>query len=256
MFKRLSVILVVCLICSMSINANDTTEKKPNTLTVSGKVKLFAKADRASIVFSVNGEGKSLEQAFNRIRDKMDSVTTKLVAIGLEEKELSTSFFHSGENYGNKAFLSSKRDYKTSMTTTITTSKLEILDKIVIALSKCGVETISEISFEIIDYEQIRLDVLKKATSKAKEKAELIAETLDIEFSGIISFREVKQATAKKRVNLYGYENRANPFNASYEMGGDYEQGTQGIFPEDIKIESEVKVVFEIKKNSEQVTTP
>ncbi len=247
MRRLITISVVFCLLLSVSVIADEKTECKPNTLTVSGKIKVTAKADKATISFTITGEGKSLEKAFGRVRAKMDSVATRLIAIGIDKNELSTSFFHTGENFGDKAFLSSKRDFKTSTSTTLTTNKLELLEDVIIVLSESKVENISGIKFELDNYEQIRLDALRDATSKAREKAEVM---LDVMGSKIVEVLKVSTVTHPKVRNNY-----PNPFNASVSYGAS-QPAVSSIFPEVIEFETEVAIRLEIGMKDQPVETP
>ena len=64
-----------------------------NKLTVYGKVRVFAKADRATITFEIKGEGKSLTAAFDQARNRIDTVAQQLQAIGLEDESAGDLVF-------------------------------------------------------------------------------------------------------------------------------------------------------------------
>jgi len=97
--------------CAQLLVAQEITEKG---MTVRGKARVYAPANRAKVSFSIEGVGKSLEAAFDDARLKMDSIASDLYAIGLSDRDIESSFY-SGENFGNKAFWSSKRDYKATL---------------------------------------------------------------------------------------------------------------------------------------------
>ncbi|MEZ5360122.1 MAG: SIMPL domain-containing protein [Candidatus Zixiibacteriota bacterium] len=246
MFRKFAIALALCLLSISIISADDTKKNKPNSISVTGYVKVFAQADRATVQFDVKGEGSSLEQAFDRVSRKVDSIAARLYTVGLEQSELGTSRFRSAENEGHKAFLSSKRDYKTLMTVTIQTTKLDLLDKIIIVLSESEVEVISDISFDLINIEDIRMNALKAATDKAKEKATAMAEIL-----GCRIIRPLEIIESALDQDCYSYSIRGGrSSNICYEvdaLGGmlDFDNGT--IFPDKLMVESEVTAEFEIE---------
>lgn len=226
-------------------------EIEKDKLTVYGKVRVFAKTDRASISFDIQGYGKSLKIAFDNAKTQMDTISQKLFAIGLTEDEFSTTFFRNTENFGKKAFLSSKKDFRTKMTASIITRRLELLEPIIIALSESNIEGIDYISFELIDYSKLRMEGLKRAVVKAKEKADMISEILEIEYGDVIELEEIKAASpVMPSRHSSGYP---NPFNEAYQMPIEYmaqisldSEGPSSIFARELRFDSEVKLVLEI----------
>ena len=231
------------------IGARPTFAQEPNRdkLTVYGKVRVFAKADRATITFTIKGEGKDLSAAFEQANDRVDAVARKLRMIGLSDDVLSTSFFRSEENFGDKAFLSSKKDFKATMTATITTDSLSLLKAVVIVLSESEIERIDDISFALIDYPSIRKEALAKAIAKATEKAELICTQLDLERGKVIDIEEIRaDAPEWPSVPLFKRRDSYNPFNAPMLFGGDRAAGG-GIYAQEIQFDAEVRLIFALK---------
>lgn len=242
-------ILVIGLLVTTSMVTAD--EIKEDRLTVQGKVKVFAKADRATVTFDVKSTGKSLKAAFDRAHQKIDSILTQLKEIGLDESNMSTSFFRGLENKGNKAFLSSKRDYKVSQTASVTTDQLDLLEEIVIILSNNKVERISDISFELTKFDDLRINAVKEAVAKAKAKAKVMTELLGVKIGRVIEL--IEQRSPGMRV--YGRpvgDPLGGMFNSSMmEVRGRYHlDSTPGIFAKEFTFEAEVKIVFEIDNGS------
>ncbi len=249
MWTRVLLSIVALFVLAQESFAQEITD---NRLTVLGKVRVFAKADRAIIRFDIKGAGKTLGQAFENAKTQMDVVADGLDAIGLTDESLSTSFFQSRENYGNKAFLSSKRDYCATMSATIRTDRLELLQQIIIIISKSKIERISDISFELINYSQLRMDGLKKAVEKAREKANLISEQLGVHCGDVIEFEEIRSMEPVSPL-VIGRNKVQSPFNSSlfkYSVG---QEGTDGIFAEELHFDSEVRIVYAIENNGTDI---
>ena len=243
------IILVFAITCL-------SQEVKNNQLTVYGKVKVFAQADRAAVTFHIKGTGSSLKNAFNDAQTQMSRISTQLIDIGLNDKDISTSFFQSSENFGDKAFLSSKKNFRAIMTVTINIDSLELLEPTVVILSESEIENISSISFELIDYFDLRKKGLEEAILKAKEKADLICKELGISCGKILSIEEMESPEPENKSGFYqGYP---SPFNAplivaerSFYKG----KGETSIYSQEISFYSEVKIIFEINNNSNYEST-
>lgn len=248
--RRYLIAVVIMFIAAVNVMAdNDETEVKEDLLTVSGKVKIYAPADRATISFDLAGTGSSLEKAFASVHAKTDSIVTQLKQIGLDESNLHTSFFRSEENEGGKAFLSSKRDYKVSQEASVTTDKLELLEQIVVILSRNKVESISNISFELTNVEQFKLKALEDAVTKAKQKAESMCAILGVRTG------RVKEITEWNTGEIFIRGGRAGE--ASYNTIGEVMSQVAGsgqsasLFGQEFSVEAQVNVVFEIDNGEE-----
>jgi uncharacterized protein len=233
---RRTALVVLLLLINAQIGVGQ--EIKDHKLTVYGKVRVFAKADRAHIKFEIKGVGSSLKSAFESARVKLDTLSNRLYSIGLEPTNLSTSFFRTEENRGDKAFLSSKKDYRAVMVVTITTQKLELLEPIAIALSEGEIERIRDIGFDLTDYTQLRKDAIVKATIAAKEKAQLVAGTLGVQCGNVLEANEIRAE---------GNWGSRDPYNNALLAGV---VGTpSSIYPDDVQFDAEVEIVFEIKSD-------
>jgi len=247
------VLRIITLIFSLALfqlsAAEEKAPEKKDTFEARGKVKVLAQADRARVWFSIESFGKSLEEAFAGAHQKIDSIAAKLEEIGLDRSHINTSFFKSSENLGKKAFLSSKKDYRTVMSGAITTDRLDLLESIVVILSRYEVEDIKDITFELTSYEQLKQDALEKAVSKAREKAEMMARILGFGFAGVLEVEEVKKAdpgSQRPLKRLRSSVEYPNPFNATITQ---LAEGGSGVFAHEMEFEVEVRVVYEISND-------
>lgn len=163
----------------------------------------------------------------------------------------------SGENYGDKAFLSSSRDYKANIITSIKTDSLELLKSIIFTISESNVESISEIYFSWKDEIGLRRRARMEAGLKAKEKAEDIGKSLGVKVGKVISIDELQPTQVNRdqnqRMFVRGSVNYPNPFNPSLsnfsnlnEVTLDESKGS-AFFAQTISVTSIVKVTFVIE---------
>jgi len=249
-------LLLVALALILSTVAAGAQEPVSERLTVYGKIRTFAQADRARITFKIKGVGKTLRAAFDDTEIRMSVIEGKLRQLGLDETNLATTYFQSGENFGDKAFLSSKRDYRVTMTAAIITDRMDLLEDCVVVLSESEVESIQDISFELTDYAALREAALARATDKARQKAETACARLGVVCGSVLEFEELKPTeleTPPLRVRR-----RPIPFNEPLFY---LDQATEGsatlssIFPQEVRFDSEIRVVFEIVNSHTGETT-
>lgn len=235
---RIPSILAIVLV---AVSVASAQQIDSNGLTVRGRVQVSAKADRARIGLEIRGVGSSLAAAFDNARAKYDQLTERLLAVGLAKENLSTSFFRNEKNFRDKAFLSSKRDFQTSMTIVITTDRLDLLEPIAVAISESSVERILAISFELVNYAQLRKDAIARAALAAKEKAELVAGSLGTRLGEVVQFVELEPTKIQSSATRLMAVRASSPFNA-FEFEPADEQ--TGMFSDDMTFEVEVRVVY------------
>ena len=213
-----------------------------NRLVVTGSVEMRVPADHASFTFTAVGVGASLNQAFARARKQVDLIAATLYDIGLPKDNLRLSYFYSGENYDNRAFFSSKQDYRANITAAVEIDSLELLEPALVAVSAQQPEYLSGINFTLRNYEQYKLDVLAQAATKAREKAEVLAGALNVPLGKVLSIEEV----SSPRRSYYS----PNPFNASVSPTIQSENAGGGVtlFPQDISLSASVKITVEIEE--------
>jgi uncharacterized protein YggE len=214
-------------------------------ITVFGKAEVLASADQADLTFSVTGYGSTLRAAVDDAKEKTKAVSKELFAVGLKETDLKTSRFHSSENYGTKAFLSNKKDYKAAITTQVTITDLDLLESVIFLLSEKEVDTLSDIRFSVKEDESFKQKARRLSVAKAKQKAVELAEPLDLSVGAVATIEEIPQPDIQVRssLNLYELQKTSYLLSANATMA----QERAGFFTGTIQITAVVKVVFKIQ---------
>ncbi len=220
-------------------------EQKTNYIFVQGSVELKEIADQASLSFNVRGVGANLRQAVENADKTTKTITDKLIALGVKDKNISTSSFFSGENRGDKAFLSSSRDYQANISTMIKVDSLKLLQPVLFAISESNVQNISQITFSLKDEVSFRKRARVEAALKAREKAEDIGKALNVIVGKAITIDEFPPSQTNAMVR--GINASYNTISVSgLQMGVDESIGS-GFFAQTISITSQVYVTFELK---------
>lgn len=242
-------ILVGLIVASLvgKISAQSASEPE---ISVMGTGHVRVMADQVTIVFTLRGVGKTLEEAFKNTSRQLDTIQRGLAIVGLSKEEIYISSFRSEENYGNKAFLSSKRDYRTVTDVTITTQKLELIEKIIVCLNQYSIERIMSIDFGIVDVERALRQALKKATESAIESADSIATTVKAKRGDIIFIEEIPERTSDDR---FPYANRASGYVVIGKRNiggydGYFEHSSLVISPEVFDLYAHARVRFKLEK--------
>jgi uncharacterized protein len=255
--KNIIVSMTLFLIMTGFVSAQQFEEKQ-RQITVLGSVVLNEIADQASLSFRIKGVGVNLRQAVEDAMTKTKDLTDKLILLGINKNNISTADFTSGENYGDKAFLSSSRDYQAVIVTFIKTDSLSLLQPVLFLLSESKVESISTISFSRKDELELRRNTRIAAGLKAKEKALDISNALGVKIGKVLFIEEIQSTQTMSNNNAYpqyrGSLNYPNPFNpSSYapstiknEFNPDEVKGS-GLFAQTVSVTSQVKVTFALE---------
>ncbi len=245
-------VLVVTLFSQMVL-AQPAADTKLNQFTVLGSVELKERADQASVVFSMKGVGSTLRQAVENADKKTKGLTDKLIALGIKERDISTSEFYSGENFGDKAFLSSGRDYRATISTVVRIDSLKLLQPVIFAISEAEVQNLSDVTFSMKDEVSFRRRARTEAALKAREKAEDIGKALGIIVGKVIAIEEIplQQANTQQSntLNMRGGRMFPNPFNPVTVLaeGTLDETRGSGFFAQTVSVTSQIRVTFELK---------
>lgn len=235
-----SVVFIILLSC-FNINAQQWQSPnnfEHNVIIVSGSSKTEIAADRASFYFEVSGFSDDLNSAVKSAQEKVDLISRKLFQIGLSESNLTTSQFKSSENFGDKAFLSSKRDFKALIKVQVNIDNISLLEPVINTVSIMNPDYISTLTFSLKNIEAVKILTIKEAVEKAKQKASSICESLKINLGTPLYVEEIQN-------NNYPY-----PFNSVVNLKGVVNEETtqvSSIFVENINVEASVKVIFSIK---------
>jgi hypothetical protein len=257
--KHFFLLFVLLFIISNIIPAQQN-EITQNHISMIGSIELKEIADQASFYFTVKGVGETLRLAVEDAENKTKNLSEKIIQLGIKKSNLSTSDFLSGENYGDKAFLSSSRDYQATIITMIKTDSLDLLRPLLFMISEAEVENISNISFSLKDELGLRRRARIEAGLKAKEKAEDITGALGVKLGKVLTIEEIQptQTYTNQNQNLrirggYNYPNTFNPgtYNVLEESNTtppavDEIKGS-GFFAKTVSITSQVKVIFAIE---------
>lgn len=221
-------------------------EIQKNQLIVYGYGSVEKEADIAKLYFSIRGLGPSLELAVKDAQSKIAAITNKLFAIGLKESNISTQSFSSSENYRDKAFWSSDKDYEATMSVNITIDSLKLLEPSVIIISEHNVNNLSNINFELKNDEEVKLQARDVAVKNAIEKAKIYASNLNIELGTVLN---VEELLSYSDGNFY-LPPRQNYINTAVNAQMMSVANVTTFFARRFNRSSGVKLIYEIKNNS------
>ncbi|ADF52073.1 SIMPL domain-containing protein [Zunongwangia profunda] len=170
--KKLALLLV--MITSMGLTAQNSTER--NTVTVTGEGKVMVVPDKVIINSRIETEGLNPTDV-KKDNDKIaNDIFKYLKSQGVPEKNIQTEYMN----------LNKRTDYNTKEETYVANQAISIklddlknYEKIMQGLLKNGLNRINGVEFSSSKIEEYQKEARKKAVLDAKQKAEDLVEALD-----------------------------------------------------------------------------
>jgi len=215
------------------------------SITVYGSAKIEVEAEQATIVYGVLEKGASLEDAYQKLKSKIETTNSHLVKLSIKEQEIFVSNFSSGDNYWGNSALFKSDNYRASTNVTITNVAVSDVERVILILGANGIDKILNISYTLKSSDNYKIQARAMALSAAKQKAIDMAKTLDSRIGKPILIEEIPIASDHSNTAVAEMLKR-NPFNttASYMM--DQTSVKPSFYPQKIAIEQYVKVIFHL----------
>jgi uncharacterized protein YggE len=176
---------------------NDTTYG--NTITVSGTGEAVVIPDIANISFSVTESAATVVEAQKMATEKMDTALAAVKNLGVEEKDVKTSYYNVYPKYETQApcfnypcptYEQKITGYEVTQGVEVKVRKTEAAGEVLAALGNTGVQNISGPNFGVDDPEAAKAEARKEAIKLAKEKARTLARELGVRLGKVVSFSD------------------------------------------------------------------
>jgi uncharacterized protein YggE len=176
-----------------------------NTIVVSGTGKVEATPDTAKISFSIRESGKTSKEAQEAVAKKWDAAKVKLLALGVEEKDIKNTSFTTYPKYdwvqdkcvAGSSYCGGKQvinGYEVTQSIDIKSKKIDDTGKLLEALAAASINEVSGPSLIIDDEDGLKSEARGLAITNAKEKAKLLAKQLGVDLGDVLYFRDVSSA--------------------------------------------------------------
>ncbi len=207
-----------------------------DTIAISGEGKVTGIPDIAAVSVGLQTEKADVKSAQTENTAKMNRLIANLKNLGVEDKDIQTSYYNIYPQYDWPNGKQVLRGYQVSQGVTVKIRNLSKIGDILASAGEGGANQVSGLSFNIDDPESLRQEARVKALLNAKEKADALARVAGVKLGKIVSFSEY----AGTPTSLY----------KSYDMGG-FGGGGEGAAPTvesgSMDIVVDVTVSYEIK---------
>ncbi len=165
-----------------------SSSQEQKGISVTGSASSLVTPDTASIDLGVLTQAATAREASEKNTASMNAVISALKSLGLQDKDIRTSLLSIQPVYSSKdGGMPVIMNYSASNNVRITTKMLDKLGDIVDRSVAAGANQVSGISFEVSEEKQmqIRDELIANAVKDAKEKADKLAENLQVRIIGV-----------------------------------------------------------------------
>lgn len=196
---------------------NDPTTRR---IEVSGSAFVYAAPELARFDFTIEKRGKVL----STLKSDVDRKTARLVKLckklGIDPKDITAAEVEIEPKYSyeRNTFLG----YKVSRNVHANLYDLDKYSKVIDGAVRAGITNIQNISLELKEQNNIEDQALEKAITKARYKAELLANKSGVKLGEVLRISESQPALPQEEYKLYkGLSDRAPEpsANAVFEPG-------------------------------------
>ncbi|WP_367343698.1 SIMPL domain-containing protein [Methanomethylovorans sp.] len=182
----LSIVLVVMSLTIYAMSQGGLEKNAANTITMNGYAQEKVVPDTAALSIGVVVQADTAKAASDSNAALMSTVVAELKALGLEDKEIQTSYVsvYPIYNYDKEQTITG---YSASNSVQVTTTKIGNLSQIIDSSTAAGANQIGSISFTVSEdrQEQLREDLMNKAIADASSKANGLASSLGLKVTGV-----------------------------------------------------------------------
>lgn len=173
-----------------------------NTITVSGFGEVFAVPDLATFSFTVLERAATVAAAQKTATEKINEAIDYLKDQGIEEKDIKTISYNAYPQYEWEQVVCADirypcpagkqviTGYEVSQSVSVKVRDTEKAGDLLTGVGDTGISNISGIDFTLDDDDAIKAEARAKAIADAKEKAEVLADTLGVRLVRITAFYE------------------------------------------------------------------
>jgi uncharacterized protein YggE len=223
--------------------AHDETKPETPTLTVSETVTVTHAPDTAFVTFGLEIPGKSLAEAQRRNSAAMSKVMDRLRDLQIDKERIQTSSFTVSPQYRplpNRPTeaLPTIPEIIGYIVSNMVTVEIRALDKVGMVIEevlKAGANNFQGLHWGLRDEQAVRLNALKQAAAKAREKASVLSDSVNLKLVRVMSVNEAGQMI--------------RPASPMARMAMEASASDVPVSSGELKVEATVTLVYEVAPN-------
>lgn len=238
-------LLALVLVVFVGFEARNASEqynyigKAPHerdVITIQGEGKVTSQPDLAQMDLGVRVDGTTVKDAQVQNTQKMNAITTALMALGVKKEDLQTSQYSIQPRIDWSNGKQTVLGYTVSQTLTVKVRDLDKAGDVLAKAGELGANQVGGINFTIDDPTSLKADARLKAIADARTKAEALAKQLGLDIVKVVTFSENAQGGYPVPMMAKAYDNSVGAAAPAPEI----QSGTLDVI-------SDVSVTFEVR---------
>lgn len=172
-----------------------------NTITVSGEGEVTAVPDTATFSVTIQERAQTVAAAQEVATERSNEIVDFLKGEGIEDRDIKTTDYSVYPEYEYETRVCSANEYcvpgrqnlvgyNVSQTVTVKVRDTEKAGDLLSGVGTLGASQVSGLSFTIDDEDALKEEARDQAIAMAKEKAEALADSLDVRIVRVVGFSE------------------------------------------------------------------
>ena len=175
--------LAFALALMLAIPALAFADGSSADITAQGTAVVKADADMVTVTANASVSGQSVADAQEGMNRIIESVTQKLLELGVQPEDLVTISYTYYPTYDYNYENATVNGYQADHTLAITCRDVDMLDSVIGVVTDCGMSEIYKVEYDVSNrselYRQALKAALEEAAAKAKGMAEAAGMTID-----------------------------------------------------------------------------
>lgn len=217
-----------------------SSEARVNELSVSGSSKMDFSPDESQIFLRIETNALNAKDAQDKNSESAAKVIAALKSAGVNKDEIETVNYHveMWREWNPKTQRNDDKGYRATHTLKVTTKSLDLVGTIVEVAVNNGVNNVDNVLFTLSKEKQkeVRSSILSLAAKNAREKADALANSLNV---GVGKIKSVSESF---------YEPTPMYARSDMLMESVAAKVAPPIEPSDVTVQAQVSVVFEIEQ--------
>ncbi|PSQ96150.1 MAG: SIMPL domain-containing protein [Bacteroidetes bacterium SW_9_63_38] len=197
----------------------------PRTVRVSGENSVTVAPDQATVRFGIVSRAETAEEARRQNAEAAKSAMNAVRALDVpdEKMRMESLRLQPRREYNPETREHEEKGYEATRQAVVELSDLEQLPRLVTTVVQQGASRVDGISYGLSDRSSVRDEALRKAARRARDKAELLATTLEAELGPVEQIQEqsfgVDQPSPRVEMRAKAASSDAAPAPDAYAAG-------------------------------------
>ncbi|MBP7671034.1 SIMPL domain-containing protein [Candidatus Gracilibacteria bacterium] len=162
----------------------------PREISVEATGKAYVVPDIAEITLGLDVKSDVADQAVEQNSQTMNKVMAALTKLGIEEKDIKTSYYNLGPNYEYNSNGSEQKGYILNHSVVVKVRDFDQVGEVIAKSTEAGANIFGGVQFSVDDIESAKTLAREEAIAKAKEKAKEIAKQSGLSLGKVLNFYE------------------------------------------------------------------